>query len=213
MTLLSQGAEARVFKTSFGLKEVCIVKERFRKTYRHPVLDEKLSKRRTILEARCLVRAKKCGIDAPAVYLVDPVKSLIYMEFVEGETMKAFFNRELNDHAKRNEISTKIGTSLAKLHNADVVHGDLTTSNMMLRAGTESVVFIDFGLSFVSNLTEDKAVDLYVLERALASTHPQSHVLLDAILASYFKDVKDSKQVLKKLEDVRLRGRKRDQTG
>ncbi|KAJ3026688.1 UNVERIFIED_CONTAM: TP53 regulating kinase [Siphonaria sp. JEL0065] len=178
----------------------------------HP-LDEKLSKRRTILEARCLLKARKSGIDTPAVYLIDPVKSLIYMEFIEGETMKAFFNRELADAAKRHAISTKIGESLAKLHNAEVVHGDLTTSNMMLRAGADSVVFIDFGLSFVSNLTEDKAVDLYVLERALASTHPESHILLDAILAAYFKGCKDGMQVKKRLEDVRLRGRKRDQTG
>ncbi|KAJ3071162.1 TP53 regulating kinase [Podochytrium sp. JEL0797] len=213
MSLISQGAEARVFKSSFGLREHCIVKERFRKTYRHPVLDEKLSKRRTILEARCLLKAKKSGIDAPAVYLVDPVQSLIYMEFVEGETMKAFFNRELENEEKRNEVSTKIGASLAKLHNAEVIHGDLTTSNMMLRDSNASVVFIDFGLSFVSGLTEDKAVDLYVLERALASTHPKSHILLEAILAAYFKTCKDGKSVLNKLEDVRLRGRKRDQTG
>ncbi|KAI9350163.1 kinase-like domain-containing protein, partial [Obelidium mucronatum] len=175
----------RVFKTSFGLRENCIVKERFKKTYRHPVLDEKLSKRRTILEARCLLKARKSGIDSPAVYMVDPAKSLIYMEFIEGETMKAFFNRELNDAARRlgncereKKISTKIGASLARLHNAEVVHGDLTTSNMMLRTSSDSVVFIDFGLSFVSNLSEDKAVDLYVLERALASTHPQSHILV-----------------------------------
>lgn len=34
-------------------------------------------------------------------------------------------------------------------------------------------ILIDFGLSYVSGLVEDKAVDLYVLERAFASTHPE----------------------------------------
>ncbi|KAJ3087307.1 TP53 regulating kinase, partial [Physocladia obscura] len=98
-------------------------------------------------------------------------------------------------------ISRKIGEGLGKLHNADIIHGDLTTSNLMLRAESLSLVFIDFGLSFVSSLAEDKAVDLYVLERALASTHPQSHVLLEEILKSYFKTTRDSKNIRKKLDE------------
>ncbi|KAI8617227.1 protein kinase putative [Chytriomyces sp. MP71] len=210
--LVSQGAEARIYTASFGSRE-CIVKERFAKTYRHPILDERINKKRTVLEARCLLKALRSGIDAPAIYLIDPERNLIYMEYIAGETVKAFFRRELSDAEKRSVISERIGVSLAKLHNVDVIHGDLTTSNMMLREGSQTVVFIDFGLSFVSGLAEDKAVDLYVLERALASTHPQSGILLDTILKSYFKNVKDSKGILKKLEDVRLRGRKRDQTG
>lgn len=68
------------------------------------------------------------------------------------------------------------------MHSIDVIHGDLTTSNMLLRTPAAStsqttseprVVLIDFGLSYISTLPEDKAVDLYVLERALASTHPE----------------------------------------
>lgn len=84
-----------------------------------------------------------------------------------------------------------IGSELAKMHLADIIHGDLTTSNMMLRHPSSTadsktqLVLIDFGLSYQSNLTEDKAVDLYVLERAFSSTHPDSEPLFASILASY----------------------------
>ena len=44
---------------------------------------------------------------------------------------------------------------------------------------------IDFGLSYVSTLAEDKAVDLYVLERAFASTHPDSEPLFTSVLTAY----------------------------
>lgn len=44
---------------------------------------------------------------------------------------------------------------------------------------------IDFGLASVSTLAEDKAVDLYVLERAFASTHPGSDNLFAIVLDSY----------------------------
>lgn len=77
-------------------------------------------------------------------------------------------------------IAQKIGVSLAKMHTLNVVHGDLTTSNLMLRENSDSVVVIDFGLSFVSSLVEDKAVDLYVLERAFASTHPKTEPMVSA---------------------------------
>jgi TP53 regulating kinase-like protein len=52
-----------------------------------------------------------------------------------------------------------------------VIHGDLTTSNMIYKDG--QIYLIDFGLSYVKNSIEDRAVDLYVLERAFISTHPQ----------------------------------------
>ena len=77
-----------------------------------------------------------------------------------------------------------IGIEIAKMHLADIIHGDLTTSNMMLRPNGE-LVLIDFGLSYVSTLVEDKAVDLYVLERAFASTHPDSSTLFEGVLMAY----------------------------
>ncbi|KAJ3210121.1 hypothetical protein HDU82_008746 [Entophlyctis luteolus] len=155
----------------------------------------------------CLLKARRSGIDTPAIYLIDSKNSMIYMEFIAGPSLKEFFNKENeNDDSRQGMFSetvicTNIGESLAKLHNVDIVHGDLTTSNMMLRTETNSVAFIDFGLGFVSSLAEDKAVDLYVLERALASTHKNSRVLLDAILVGYLNVIKDKKSIVRKLEE------------
>lgn len=39
-------------------------------------------------------------------------------------------------------------------------------------------VAIDFGLTTTSTLAEDKAVDLYVMERALISTHAEAPELV-----------------------------------
>ena len=95
-----------------------------------------------------------------------------------------------------------IGTSIGSMHCCDIIHGDLTTSNMLLRYGTPpAIVLIDFGLSYISTLTEDKAVDLYVLERALASTHPESESktsedrYIEKVLGAYKKTVGDKEWV------------------
>jgi len=108
----------------------------------------------------------------------------------------------------------KIGVEIAKLHLIDIIHGDLTTSNMLLRASNNDLVLIDFGLAYHSALVEDKAEDLYVLERAFASTHPNSEPLFASILAAYAnRSGKDWDQIKKRLDEVRLRGRKRSMVG
>eukprot|EP00842_Homolaphlyctis_polyrhiza_P001261 jgi/Hompol1/2135/HPOL_002080-RA len=107
-----------------------------------------------------------------------------------------------------------IGSNLAQMHDLDIIHGDLTTSNMLLRNETQSLVWIDFGLSSASGLPEDKGVDLYVLERAILSTHPTiAQIFFDRILASYSAQSKNAAGVIKKFEEVRLRGRKRTAFG
>ncbi|KAF8646032.1 hypothetical protein AX16_007457 [Volvariella volvacea WC 439] len=111
-----------------------------------------------------------------------------------------------------------IGVELAKMHAADIIHGDLTTSNMMLRripGHPTQLLLIDFGLSYQSTLVEDKAVDLYVLERAFASTHPESEPLFASVLQSYADKLGPKKwnSIKNRLDDVRLRGRKRSMVG
>lgn len=97
-----------------------------------------------------------------------------------------------------------IGVQLAKLHLADIIHGDLTTSNMILRPRTPTpeLVLIDFGLSYVSNLVEDKAVDLYVLERAFSSTHPDSELFFAGVLEAYANGLgKEWSSIRKRLDE------------
>ena len=103
------------------------------------------------------------------------------MEWIEGPSIRSW----LEEHSPEIELVTQvmrmIGTSVGGLHASGVVHGDLTTSNLILRkkdGGEMDVVLIDFGLGSVSTSDEDMAVDLYVLERAFASTHPKSEGLV-----------------------------------
>jgi len=119
----------------------------------------------------------------------------------------------------------KMGEAVGRMHAAGIIHGDLTTSNLMLRpaATMEStsgdkilageIVLIDFGLASQSSADEDRAVDLYVLERAFGSTHPRAEVLFKELLVAYGKSYKGGSVVIKKLEDVRMRGRKRSMLG
>lgn len=216
--LLKQGAEARVYKTEF-YKKKAIVKERFSKSYRHPSLDEKLTHRRTTQEVRSMLRCRKAGICTPAVYFVDYSTHCIYMEEIENcVTTRDHINNLLNAPSEESEkslqiLAEKIGSSLAAMHNVDCIHGDLTTSNILLKAGFENIILIDFGLSFISLLTEDKGVDLYVLERAFLSTHPNTEHLFKIILESYRKKANKADEIIKKLDEVRMRGRKRTMVG
>ena len=72
-----------------------------------------------------------------------------------------------------------------------------------------SLCLIDFGLSYQSALVEDKGVDLYVLERAFLSAHPNLADMFADILKGYTQQTRDGKAILKKLEEVRMRGRKK----
>ena len=164
-----------------------------------------------------LTRCSSHGIVSPTVYFVDTENLRIYMEKIEGCTAKQKLIEEGAPYQSKDclELAKNMGELLAKLHLGNIVHGDLTTSNMMLKNGNASqFVLIDMGLSFQSNDCEDKAVDLYVLERAFLSTHPTSRDLFNKILDSYqsFGDPKsqeECKKVYNKLVEVRKRGRKK----
>ncbi|XP_058772975.1 uncharacterized protein LOC131647080 [Vicia villosa] len=215
LILIKQGAEARVFESSFvGRRSV--VKERFSKKYRHPTLDSKLTLKRLNAEARCTTKARRLGVCTPVLYAVDPVSHTLTFEFVDGPSVKDVFlefgSCGVNEE-RLGKIASQIGDVIAKLHDGGLVHGDLTTSNMLLRNGTDQLVLIDFGLSFTSTLPEDKAVDLYVLERALVSMHSSCGNIIDRILAAYRKSSKQWSSTMNKLADVRQRGRKRTMVG
>ncbi|XP_048878372.1 EKC/KEOPS complex subunit TP53RK isoform X1 [Brienomyrus brachyistius] len=220
LTLLKQGAEARVYRGQF-LGKAVILKERFPKSYRHPALDEKLTHRRSVQEVRSILRCRKAGILTPVVYFVDYVSHCIFLEEIVGSVT-------VRDHINSTQLSEagseclkllaeKMGQILAKMHDEDVIHGDLTTSNMLLRKGSEDrepeLWLIDFGLSYISSLPEDKGVDLYVLEKAFLSTHPNTETLFQILLKSYVASSKKSSTVISKLDEVRLRGRKRSMVG
>lgn len=239
--LIKQGAEALAFKSTFlPSLPAALRKHRPPKPYRHPVLDRRLTKHRILAEARLLQRCRKNGIATPALYFIDEKRGDLWMEFIEGRSLRDVLlaverEPELQgqDGSKRVpevgidvvEMMKRTGEAIAMLHEAGVIHGDLTTSNLMRREpgrdpadcnaqNTGEIVIIDLGLGSISLANEDKAVDLYVLERAFLSTHPRSTHLFASILEAYAQSGgTQTAQILKRLEDVRLRGRKRTMVG
>lgn len=139
--------------------------------------------------------------------------------FKESITVKEFIQNLPSDKVDQiTSLAGLIGETIAKLHVNNIVHGDLTTSNLLLINRTESnlgeLVMIDFGLSSSDASAEDKGVDLYVLQRALTSTHANTDTLFDDILKAYSKTYgKNSKDVISKYEEVAARGRKRTMVG
>lgn len=153
------------------------------------------------------------------VYFVDPSSSCIFMEEItDSETVREHIGgAQASGQGVESlfPLVEDVGRVLARMHDEDVIHGDLTTSNMLLRRDGEKLrlVLIDFGLSYVSALPEDKGVDLYVLEKAFLSTHPNTETLFRKLLKSYARASKKAPAVMKKLDEVRLRGRKRSMLG
>lgn len=194
MKVIGRGAEAILY-----LEEGDLVKERIKKGYRIEELDSRLRKRRTRLESRVLSRAKRAGVPTPTVVKTEEHK--IVMEFIEGERLKELFQKT----KKRKDLAEEVGVLVGKLHSAGIIHGDLTTSNMIFR---DKIYFIDFGLSFHSQSVEDRAVDLHLLYQAYKSTHFRHlEELWDCTMKGYRDTFKDYEGVLKRLEQIRKRGR------
>ncbi|XP_068209690.1 EKC/KEOPS complex subunit TP53RK [Palaemon carinicauda] len=215
--LLTQGAEGRVFTTPWLGRKV-IVKQRFPKKYRHPDLDAQITRERMKAEARALLRCRSLGIKTPAVYDVDfTTNEIVLEEITDSKTIRNYIydavkKQQSMDSPVFMNLAEKIGKILAKLHGNSVIHGDLTTSNMLLVPpyDTSDVILIDFGLSSVNERPEDKAVDLYVLERAILSTHPNTELFVKHILSVYkTTGGKGSEEVINRLDEVRMRGRKK----
>ncbi|KAF9676518.1 hypothetical protein SADUNF_Sadunf08G0010200 [Salix dunnii] len=140
LILIKQGAEAG-FESSFVGRR-SIVKERFSKKYRHPTLDSKLTLKRLNAEARCMTKARRLGVSTPVLYAVDPLLHTLTFEYVEGPFVKDVF-LEFGLHGtveeRSDDIAMQIGDSIGKLHDGGLIHGDLTTSNMLLRIGTNQL--------------------------------------------------------------------------
>jgi Kae1-associated kinase Bud32 len=196
MSVIAQGAEAVLRK-----EDEILIKERVEKGYRIKEIDEKLRKRRTRSEARLIREARRIGIAVPDIR--DESEFAIKMDFIDGEKIKDILSRD-----NCQDIGKKIAKSIAALHEHDVIHGDLTTSNMILK--NNEIYFIDFGLGFHSNRIEDKAVDLYLLHQALESTHFNIlEGIWKMILKTYEENYKEAKKVIKTLDEIEKRGRYR----
>jgi TP53 regulating kinase-like protein len=166
-TLFKKGAEASLYLADWHQRRV-IIKMRIPKKYRSPVLDEQIRSYRTVHEPQLIHEAKAAGVPTPLIYMVNVTESSITMEYIEGQQVKQLLNKV--SKAKRHDICVKIGESIAKLHSHGLIHGDLTTSNMILSTKGK-LFFVDFGLGEKNGELEAQGVDLHLLKRALQSTH------------------------------------------
>ena len=204
--LIKKGAEANLYLENWHGKKV-IIKERIPKKYRLPVLDERIRTYRTVHEPQLIHEAKKAGVPTPTIYMVDLAKKSIIMEYVEGKQVKRILNQL--SAKERIELCKKIGILIGRLHKNGIIHGDLTTSNMILTSNGK-IYFVDFGLGEFSKELEAKGVDLHLMKRALQSTHYLfAEESFNAVLEGYAEAVGEveAKKVLEKIREIELRGR------
>lgn len=209
--VVQQGAEAKIL-----LDKDKIIKKRVKKSYRLPELDEKIRKLRTRSETKLLKKASEL-ITIPGNIKENEKTKEISMEFINGCKLSESLDEFPLEDQK--QLLQEIGKAIAKLHDADIIHGDLTTSNMILkrkksamssnskegviRGNFGSLYFIDFGLGFHSPKLEDKAVDIHVLKVAFEARHFKNW----EILFKEFSKTYNKKDVLERLKTVEKRGR------
>lgn len=212
---IAKGAEANIYKSKWIDKEV-IVKSRLAKNYRISEIDTKVRNLRIKQEARLINRSKELGVYTPIIYDIDLKNNNIVMENISGTLVKDLLPEM--DPNSRKSLSYTIGANIAKLHQGGIVHGDLTSSNIILKNNYDSnreindnLIFIDFGLGRFSNLAEDKGVDLLVMKKSLQSIDYNVAIgCFDSIIKGYsdnYSDNKSLREVLAKLNSIKSRGR------
>ena len=216
--VIKRGAEAKLLKSKW-LDLDAIYKVRVEKKYRHPVIDVKLRKERTVGEARIMAALIDIDVPVPALYDVYLDNYCIVMEFIEGKRVKDILN-DLGDQDV-NELFKQIGYEIGKMHQRNIIHGDLTTSNILYTGNLKGnsarnarFCFIDFGLSGYSTSIEDKSVDLHLFKRVISSTHASKFDQLYQPLVQGYKEYHVSNAmedqfnaIMKRIEKIEARGR------
>jgi Kae1-associated kinase Bud32 len=203
--LIYKGAEAEIYLESWH-GQLLIRKSRVAKPYRIEELDQAIRSSRTSHEAAMMHEVRKLGVPVPSIQHIDPESSTLVMEYIRGPTLKEELYKLTVE--ERRARCNGLGQMLGLMHEGGAVHGDLTISNVLSEEG--KLFIIDFGLGEFSNETEDKGVDLVLLNRAIKSTHYAFHIpLFKAFLRGYSKVVgeKRSKETLRKMRDIERRGR------
>lgn len=196
-SIIAQGAEAIIRKKNNNL-----IKDRVKKSYRLQILDDKLRKQRTKREVKLL---QKASVVIPVPNIISSNNYQIELSFVNGKKLSEHLDKLKN----ANDVCKKIGNNIARLHDLNIIHGDLTTSNMILK--NDEVFLIDFGLGFESKKAEDKAVDLHLIKQALEAKHFKHFESFFSKVLEGYKISKNASIVLERLKKVESRGRYKEQ--
>ncbi len=205
LTLIAKGAEADLLLDPDWNGRKALLKRRGVKKYRHPQIDREIRRYRTLHEADLIHRAKEAGVPTPLIYQLDPDDATIVMEFIEGTKVRdAVPKLSLEENRA---LFRLIGEESGRLHRAALIHGDLTTSNM-IKSG-ERIVFIDFGLGEISKEVEKRGVDFNLMVRMLASTH---YTIMEPLLESFKEGYRatmgpEAEEVFQRADEIRRRGR------
>ncbi|MFA5332880.1 MAG: KEOPS complex kinase/ATPase Bud32 [Candidatus Nanoarchaeia archaeon] len=191
--IIFAGAEALIRQAG----EDELIKDRVKKKYRIKEIDEKLRRSRTKIEFNLMKKALQKGIFVPKVW--DLEEFSFKMQYLKGKLVRDY----LPDCLDKKKLFETIGKQINLMHESDIVHGDLTTSNMIIVDG--NVYFIDFSLGALSNKLEDKAVDLHLIKQALIAKHNSSWKECFNSIINNYKNL----HVLEKLKSVEKRGRKK----
>lgn len=205
--LIARGAEAELILQRMWLDREVLVKKRVEKRYRIPELDQSIRKYRTIHEAEILHRAKRLGVPTPIIYMVDVPRTTIYMEYVRGKLVRNLLDELPGED--RMLLFYRVGVLVGRLHKGGIIHGDLTTSNMILTA-EERIYFLDFGLAEVSEEVEKRGVDLHLMKHMLMSTHYRfAEECFQAFLEGYREVMGEevTAEVVRKIGEIERRGR------
>jgi TP53 regulating kinase-like protein len=204
--LIKKGAEANIYLTDWHGRRA-IIKMRLPKKYRPTKLDEQIRLFRTIHEPQLMHEAKKAGVPTPTIFLVDIKDTAIIMEFIEGKQVKQLLGEASKD--ERQHLCLKIGELIGRLHEYGIIHGDLTTSNMILNSEGK-IFFVDFGLGEKTKELEARGVDLHLMKRALQSTHFNfADECFNYVIMGYSKvlNTETTKKTLDRIKEIERRGR------
>jgi len=186
---LARGAEAVV-----KLEGNILVKERIPKNYRLQEIDERIRKERTRAEARLISEARRGGVPTPVIYDIQDFR--IEMQYIEGSPLKYVMDEEM---------SKKVGKLVGCLHLNGIIHGDLTTSNMIYSNGL--IYLIDFGLAYMDSSLEAQGVDVHVLFQTFESTHTDHEKLIAGFCMGYREILTSADAVIERVKEIEKRGR------
>ena len=200
-----RGAESKLFRGNW-LGTPVIFKKRLPKSYRIKELDFYFRKQRTMFEARLLTKSKEAGVRVPLIYEIDLLNTILVLEYIEGNILKLLLPRLSKNERKR--LCLQIGRNIGLLHKNGIIHGDLTTSNMILSSQTKQLVFIDFGLGYISDKIEDVGIDMYLLERAMHNTHADFFDEIWGVIIQGYKETSPfGNEIERKILEISSRGR------
>ena len=201
MEIIKRGAEAEIYLSDWRGRKV-VVKRRVKKGYRIREIDERIREARTKREAMLMISAKKAGVSVPIIYDLKIKDKEIVMQYIEGKRIKDVIDEEDEEWQRR--ICREIGRSIANLHKNGIIHGDITTSNMIWMGG--KLYFIDFGLGEKSEEMEDRGVDLHLLMEAFKAAHKNKN-LFEWVMEAYEENFDRGEEVRKKIVEITRRGR------